>query len=64
MLQNCRKYRNGGVEEMTVDDEYEDISNIFMDKNIERNSSVRYFPNRQISTICETYDDRWEDDYI
>ena len=41
---------------MSSDDDYRDISNIFMDKHTERNCSVRYFPNRQISTICETYD--------
>jgi len=37
-------------------DEYKDISIMFMDKHTKRNFTARYFLNRQIATICETYD--------
>lgn len=37
-------------------DEYEDILIEFMDKHKRRCFTARYFPKRQIATICETYD--------
>ena len=37
-------------------EDFEDISIMFMDKHVKRKFTARYFPNRQIATICETYD--------
>jgi len=35
--------------------DFDDISIEFTDKHAKRNFTARYFPNRQIGTICETY---------
>jgi len=37
-------------------DDYDDISIKFMDKQKQKNFTARYFPNRQIATICKTFD--------